>query len=182
MSDSVTPWIPSPASLLPSLSHSPLCSLLPQPSPHFIWGWGVCMFFSCFQGSDSTSGLSWVSSVQSLSRVRLFATPWTTARQASLSITSSRSLLKPMSLESVMPSNHLILSRPLLLLPSVFPSVRVFSSESLLSGLPVDRRAEFVLRPAGSERFRAAGVWPSGTVLPVMAVFYNVFKARKLQV
>ena len=72
------------------------------------------------------------SSVQSLSRVRLFATPWTAARQASLSITNSQSSLKPMSIESVMPSNHLILCRPLLLLPSIFPSIRVFSSESVL--------------------------------------------------
>ena len=70
------------------------------------------------------------SSIQSLSRVRLFATPWTAARQASLSITNSRSLLKLMSIESVMPSNHLILCRPLLLLPSIFPSIRVFSNES----------------------------------------------------
>ena len=70
------------------------------------------------------------SSVQSLSHVRLFATPWTAARQASLSITSSRSLLKLMCIELVMPSNHLILCRPLLLLPSIFPSIRVFSSES----------------------------------------------------
>ena len=60
------------------------------------------------------------------------ATPWTAARQASLSITSSQSLLKLMSIESVMPSNHLILCRPLLLLPSIFPSIRVFSSESVL--------------------------------------------------
>ena len=72
------------------------------------------------------------SSVQSLSRVRLFATPWTTARQASLSITNSQSLLKPMSIESVMPSSHLILCHPLLLLPSIFPSIRVFSKESVL--------------------------------------------------
>ena len=70
-------------------------------------------------------------SVQSLSRVRLFATPWTAARQASLSITNCRSLPKPMSIESVMPSNHLILWHPLLL-PSIFPSIRVFSSESAL--------------------------------------------------
>ena len=70
--------------------------------------------------------------IQSLSHVQLFATPWTAARQASLSITNSRSLLKLMSIESVMPSNHLILSRPLLLLPSIFPSIRVFSNESLL--------------------------------------------------
>ena len=72
------------------------------------------------------------SSVQLLSPVGLFATPWTAARQASLSITNSWSLLKPMSIESVMPSNHLILCRPLLLLPSVFPSIRVSSSESVL--------------------------------------------------
>ena len=72
------------------------------------------------------------SSVQSLSRVRLFATPWTAARQASLSITNSQSLLKLMSIESVMPSNHLILCCPLLLLPSIFPSIRVFSNESAL--------------------------------------------------
>ena len=72
------------------------------------------------------------SSVQSLSRVRLFATPWTAARQASLSITNSRSPPKPMSIESVMPSNHLILCRPLLLPPSIFPSIRVFSHESAL--------------------------------------------------
>ena len=72
------------------------------------------------------------SSVQSLSRVQLSATPWTTARQASLSITYSQSLLKLMSIESVMPSNHLILCRPLLLLPSIFPSIRVFSEESIL--------------------------------------------------
>ena len=71
-------------------------------------------------------------SVWSLSSVRVFATPWTTAHQASLSITNSRSLLKLMSIESVMPSNHLILCSPLLLPPSAFPSIRVFSSESVL--------------------------------------------------
>ena len=72
------------------------------------------------------------SSVQSLSRVRLFATPWTVAHQASLSITNCQSLLKLMSIESVMPSNHLILCHPLLLPPSIFPSIRVFSNESVL--------------------------------------------------
>ena len=72
------------------------------------------------------------SSVQSLSHVQLFATPWATARQASLSITDSRSPPRPMSIESVVPSNHLILCRLLLLLPSVFPSIRVFSSVSAL--------------------------------------------------
>ena len=71
-------------------------------------------------------------SVQWLSRVWLFATPWTTARQASLSITNYRSPPKLMSIESVMPSNHLILCRPLLFLPLIFPSIRVFSNESAL--------------------------------------------------
>ena len=75
---------------------------------------------------------SQLSSVQLLSRVRLFATPWTAARQASLSITNSRSLLKLTSIESVMSSNHLILCRPVLLPPSIFPSIRVFSDESVL--------------------------------------------------
>ena len=72
------------------------------------------------------------SSVQSLSHVRLFVTPWTAAHQASLSITNAQSLLKLMSIESVMPSNHLVLCCPLLLPPSVFPSMRVFSSEPAL--------------------------------------------------
>ena len=74
----------------------------------------------------------WFSSVQSFGPVRLFATAWTAARQASLSITNSRSLLKLMSMESMMPSNHLILCHSLLLLPSIFPSIRVFSNESVL--------------------------------------------------
>ena len=80
----------------------------------------------------ASSPLSQFSSVQSLSCVRLFATSWITAHQASLSITNSQSLLKPMSIESVMPSNHLILCRPLLLLPSIPPSIRVFFNESTL--------------------------------------------------
>ena len=71
------------------------------------------------------------SSVQSLSHVLLFATPWTAACKASLSITNSRSLLKLMSIESAMPFNHLILCCPLVLLPSIFPSIRVFSNESV---------------------------------------------------
>ena len=73
-----------------------------------------------------------VQSVQSLSRVRLFATPWTTAYKASLSITNSQSLFKLISIESVMPPNHLSICRPLLLLLSIFPSIRVFSNESAL--------------------------------------------------
>ena len=81
-------------------------------------------------GFFTTSAI--LSSAQSLSRVRLFATPWTAARQASLYITNSWSSLKLMSIELVMPSNHLILCRPLLLLPSIFPSIKVFSSKSVL--------------------------------------------------
>ena len=80
------------------------------------WGDGVVRDF----GMDM--------SIQSLSRIRLFVIPWTAASQASLSITSSWSLLKLMSVESVMPSNHLILCRPLLLPPSICPSIRVFSN------------------------------------------------------
>src|SRR5574340_793721 len=76
--------------------------------------------------------ISQISSVQSLSRVRLFATPRIAAHQASLSITNSRSSLRLMSIESVMPSNHLILCRPLLLLPPILPSIRVFTNESIL--------------------------------------------------
>ena len=73
-----------------------------------------------------------ISSVQLLSCLWLFVTPWTAAHQASLSITNSRSLLKLTAIESMMPSNHVILCRPLLLLPSIFPSIRVFSNESVL--------------------------------------------------
>ena len=89
------------------------------------------------------------SSVQSLSCVRLFATPWTAARQASLSVTYSRSLLKLMSIKSVLPSNHLILCRPLLLLPSIFPSIRVFFNESTLRiRWPKDWSFSFSLSPS----------------------------------
>ena len=80
-------------------------------------------------------GCVWFASIcwfQSLSRVQLFATPWSTARQASLPFTISQSLLKLVSIESVMPSSHLVLCRPLLFLPSVFPSIRVFSNELAL--------------------------------------------------
>ena len=82
--------------------------------------------------TESKLGLLQFSSVQSLCHVWLFETPWTAAHQVSLSITSSRSLLKLMSIESMMPSNHLTLCHPLLLLPSIFPSIRVFSNESVL--------------------------------------------------
>ena len=85
-------------------------------------------FFSIFH----VYAFSQFSSVQSLSSIQFFVTPWTAACQASLSITSSRNLLRLMSFELVMPSNHLILCHPLLLLPSIFPSIRVFSNESAL--------------------------------------------------
>ena len=85
-----------------------------------------------FRQWETVHGLEAINSVQSLSRVWLFATPWTTACQASLSITNSWSPPKPMSIESVMPSNHFIFCHPLLLLPSIFPSIRGFSNESAL--------------------------------------------------
>ena len=99
------------------LQHHSSRTLILQPSAIF-----MCFYIPCIR----------VSSVQLLSCVQLFVTPWTTAHQASLFITNSRSLLKLMSIESVMPSNHLILCCPLLFLPSVFPSIRVFPNESLL--------------------------------------------------
>ena len=96
------------------------------------------MLLNCGVGEDSWKSLGQqgdptsLSSLQSLSRVWLFETPWTATCQASLSITNSQNSPKPMSNESVMPSNHLILCRPLLLLPSIFASIRVFSNESAL--------------------------------------------------
>ena len=87
-------------------------------------------------------------SIQSLSCVWLFVTPWTAARQASLSITNSQSLLKPMSIELVMPSNHLILCRPLPLLPSIFPSIRVFSESDLRIRWPKYWSFSFSISPS----------------------------------
>ena len=102
----------------------------------------VVWFYSCWEEGELGYSLEHSefeinveclsSSVQSLSRVRLFATPWITARQASLSITNSQSSLRLTSIESVMPSSHLILCPPLLLLPPISPSIRVFSNESTL--------------------------------------------------
>ena len=89
-----------------------------------------CIWLYCYNWYQTAS--SAISLVQSLSYVRLFATPLIVARQASVSITNSRSLSKLMSIESVMPSSHLILCRPLLLLPPIPPSIRVFSNESTL--------------------------------------------------
>ena len=114
---------------------------------------------SCFHDMHSSLARVWLtfSSVPLLSHVQLFATPWTAACQTSLSISNSRSLLKLMSIESVMPSNHLILCSPLLLPPSIFPSIRVFSNESVLcsrwpstgvsalaSVLPMNFRTDFL--------------------------------------
>ena len=100
----------------------------------FMWVYFGILYYNTFLNEyilHIASSIQY-SLVQSFSRVRLFATPWTAARQASLSITNSQSLPKLMSIESVMPSNHLILCRPLLLLPSTFPSIRVFSNELAL--------------------------------------------------
>ena len=91
----------------------------------------LIMFFSEYMPRSGIAESS-ISSVQLLSCVRLFATPWTAAHQASLSVTNYQSLLKLVSIESVMPSNHLILCHPFLRLPSIFPSTRVFSNESVL--------------------------------------------------
>ena len=95
----------------------------------------ICSYSKAFiqlQKKKKTLTIIAVVFVQSLSCIWLFLTPWTTARQAVLSFTISQSLLKLTSIELVMPSNHLILCRPLLLLPSTFPSIRVFSNESVL--------------------------------------------------
>ena len=108
--------------------YMPLSAILPsflmvtEPRMNYRGDFKICAFYhhKC------------ISSVQSLSHVWLFATPWAAARQASLSIANSQSLLKLMSIESVMPSNHLIFCCPLLLPPSIFPSIRVFSNESAL--------------------------------------------------
>ena len=116
-----------------------LYATLASPLPHWLlllcplhWHFLLCIS-KCWTVLILGPRSSQFSSVQSLSHVWLLATPWIIARQASLSITSSWSLPKPMSIESVMQSNHLILCRPLLLLPPVLPSIRVFSNESTSS-------------------------------------------------
>ena len=91
----------------------------------------TCYYNACICRDPSSLGME-LSSVQSLSRVWFYMTPCAAACQAPLSITNSQSLFQPLSIESVMPSNHLILCCPLLLPPSIFPSIRVFSSESVL--------------------------------------------------
>ena len=141
MSDSfVTPWIIAHQALLstgfPRQEH---WSGLPFPSPRNLPDPGIKVtspvsakgFFNHWATREALKGIQ-SSSIQLLSRVQLFATPWTAARQASLSTTNSRSSPKLTSIESVMPSSHLILCRPLLLLPPILPSIRVFSNESIL--------------------------------------------------
>ena len=113
------------------LVHSPLNFTLIYSFVDLIT-WHFLKVFISFHSSNFESVVLIFSSVQSLSRVRLFVTPWMAEHQASLSITNSQSLLKLVSIESVMPSNHLILRCPLLLLPSIFPSIKVFSNESVL--------------------------------------------------
>ena len=108
-----------------------LVSDVQQSDSVYIYTYGVFQILFPYRLSQDIYTVQF-SSVQALSRVWLFATPWTTARQASLSITNSLSLPKLMSIESVMPSNHLILCHPLILLPSIFPSIRVFSNELAL--------------------------------------------------
>ena len=112
-------------------SHYSFFFFLKLPSSFYttILPWNIVLGWP---GQKRKSMKFWLVSVQLLSHVWLFATPWTAAYQASLSITNSQSLLKLMSVESVMLSNHLILCCPLLLLPSIFPSIRVFSNESVL--------------------------------------------------
>ena len=128
------------------------------------------MDFWCYSKWDKISSICF-SSVQSLSCVQLFSTPWTAAHQASLSVTNSRSLLKLMSIESVMPSNHLILCCPLLFPPLIFPSIKVFSSESVLcirwpkywslssaSVLPMNMRGWFPLGWTGLIALQSKGL------------------------
>ena len=103
----------------------------PRKNYSSFWKYSLSLFFIVLLSSYSSGKYS-LSSVQSLSRVWLFATPWITARQASLSITNSQSSLRLTSFESVIPSSHLILCRPLLLLPPIPPSIRVFSNELTL--------------------------------------------------
>ena len=118
---------------------------------HSIWAWASCSVILdgwCLSHLSELLWPSWDTSVQSLSHVWLFAAPWTAAHQASLSITNAQTLLKLMSLESVMPFNHLILCLPLLP-PSIFPSIRVFSNESALPiRWPMYWRFSFSISPS----------------------------------
>ena len=121
------------------------------------------------------------SSVQFLSRVRVFATPWTAARQASLSISNSWSFLKLMSIESIMPSNHLILCCPFLLPPSIFPSISVFSNESVLCiRWPKDWSFSFSISPSNEySRLISAGL--TGLVFLQSKGLSRVFSSTTVQ-
>ena len=124
-------------------------------------------------------------SLQSLSHVQLFETPWTAARQASLSITNSRSLLKLMSIESVMPSNHLILCHPLLL-PSVFPSIRVCSNESVLHiRWPKYWSFSFSISPSnehsGLISFRKSREYKKWILRMCVSVFHNLMSSVRVR-
>ena len=120
---SILPQTPLPSQLPHNIDQSSMCSTGGPCEDHIFKSWSV-VDFKC-------GSLQFVV-VWSLSHVWLFVTPWSAARQASLSFTISQSLLRLLSIESVMPSNHLILCHPFLLLPSFFPSIRVFSSELAL--------------------------------------------------
>ena len=122
----------SPGSTVLGFSRQEYWSGLPCPSPGGLPDPGIKPGSPTWQADSLPSKPPGISSVQSLSRVWLFATPQTAARQASLSITNSCSLLKLMFIELMIPSNHLILCPPLLLLPSIFSSIRVFSNQSVL--------------------------------------------------
>ena len=123
------------------------------------------------------------SSVQSLSRVRLFATPWISARQASLSITNSQSLLKSMSIESVMLSNHFILCRPLLLLLPIPPSIRVFSMSQLFAWVSQSAgvSASASVLPANTQDWSPLG-WTGWISLQSLLVVYILYKNHFLLV
>ena len=146
-------------------------------APHtLLYDLSVWLFLSC---------IFYNSSVQLLSHVQLFATSWTAACQASLSITNSWSLLKFMSIESVMPSNHLILCHPLLLLPSIFTSIRLFSNESVLRiRWPRYRSFSFSISPSneysGLISFSIEGLI-SLQSKRLSRVFFNTTKASILQ-
>ena len=155
--------------------------------PTRVWSGGDCLLRHPW--SEVKVLVAQFNSVQSLSRVWLFATPWTAAHQASLSITNTQSLLKLMSIESVMPSNHLTLC-PLLLLPSVFPSIRVFSNESALrirwwsigvsasaSVLPINIQDWFPLRWTGWISLQSKGL---SRVFPKTAVQKHQFCSTKV--
>ena len=129
--------------LFPYISPSSLLSPCPRV-------YSLCLFLHCCPVNKFFSTIfldsTYMHSVQSLSHVQLFATPWTTARQASLSIINSLSLSKLISIESVMPSNHFILCHPLFLLPPIPPSIRVFSNESHYSTIKRNTSESVLMR------------------------------------